>query len=170
MICSNKVSTSRESRRVLWETCRQVNSKRSTINLTIFSSGLTREGIKLNLFDQTDGACQYFQIKVGILVDREHGVVNVCKLTGVCESKIEVIQQMRAGKDYGKLRPLLPMEKSEREERNSTEKWSSRLRHSTRKFSLVGKETCHASWLEMRPNKCIRLIIPSSFSWFVSQR
>jgi hypothetical protein len=60
-------------------------------------------------------------------VDREHGAVNVCELTGVCESKIEVIQQMRATKNYGELRCLLLMEKSEREERTSTKKRSSRL-------------------------------------------
>jgi hypothetical protein len=60
-------------------------------------------------------------------VDREHGAVNVYQLTSVCESKIEVIQQMRAAKNYGELSCLPLMEKSEREERTSTKKRSSLL-------------------------------------------
>jgi hypothetical protein len=60
-------------------------------------------------------------------VDREQGAVNVYKLTGVCESKIEVIQRMRAAKNYGELGYLPLMEKSGREERTSTKKRSSLL-------------------------------------------
>jgi len=60
-------------------------------------------------------------------VYREHGAVNVCELPGVCESQIELIQQMRAANNYAELRCLLLMEESEREERTSTKKRSSRL-------------------------------------------